>query len=457
MPHAWTDARTLRHAVIGTIAVVLALAATCTKATASRVYVTELRGAVGVAAVRQIERAIATAHAGGGVALVIRLDTPGGLVSATREIIKQILGSPLPIVVHVAPSGARAASAGTFIVYAAHVAAMAPGTNLGAATPIELGGLPGQPSPRPGERPSGEKETPREPGGAASRKAINDVGAFLRSLAQLRGRNAEWADKAVRDAATLTADEALRENVIDLIAVDTAELIRRIDGRRVALGGTTRTLATGDAARIDIAPDWRTRLLAAVSDPNVAFLLLLIGFYGIVLEFWNPGVFFPGVIGGICLILALVALSMLPVHYGALALLVIGIALMVGEAFTPGIGALGIGGLAAFVVGAAFLFEGADADIPFAVSWPLIAGSAATSAVLLAGVGGAALSARRRTPATGDAAMIGGPAVVVDWSGGAGRVRAQGEIWSARADAPLRPNDTVRIVARDGLTLIVAP
>jgi membrane-bound serine protease (ClpP class) len=418
------------------------------------VFVTVVDGAIGVATTRQLARAIEHTQANKGAALVMRLDTPGGLVTSTRDLIKDIVASPVPIIVYVAPSGARAASAGTFIVYAAHVAAMAPGTNLGAATPVEIGGVPGV--PQQPQRPDGEKDSK---GGqqqtASQRKAINDVVALLRSLAQLRGRDVDFAEKAVREAATLTASEAKKQGVIDIEAQSVAELLAQVDGRSVKVAGSDVTLKTRNAQTVVIEPDWRTRALGVISNPNIAFLLLMLGFYGIVLEFWHPGSFVPGVIGGISLILALTALSALPVHYGALGLLVLGLALMIGEAFTPGIGALGIGGVAAFIVGSIFLFEGPGADIDISVSLPLILGMAATTAGLAFGILGAAIKARKRAPVTGAEEMIGIRGEVVEWSDGRGSIRVHGEIWSARGEEALHPRDAVHVVGRDGLTLVV--
>lgn len=419
------------------------------------VLVSELRGAISVAAVRQVQKAIEKARQDQAAALVIRLDTPGGLVSATRDIIRDIVASPVPVIVYVAPSGARAASAGTFIVYASHLAAMAPGTNLGAATPVEMGGLPGLPRPRESDK-EGEKKAPPEET-ASQRKALNDVLALLRSLAQLRGRNAEWAEKAVREAATLTAEEARRENVIDIVAGDLNDLLRQADGRRVRIDGVERALATRGVAVVTIEPDWRTRILAVITDPNVAFILLLVGVYGILMELWHPGAIAPGVIGAISLILALTALATLPVQYGALALLLLGIGLMVAEAFTPGFGILGTGGVVAFLVGSMFLFDPEGSDIEFAVSLPLIIGAAAGTAGLIFFVGGAALQARRRPPRAGGEEMIGAVGEVVEWHGSNGRVRVQGEIWAARGDRSFAPGDPIRVVRREGLTLTVDP
>jgi membrane-bound serine protease (ClpP class) len=279
----------------------------------------------------------------------------------------------------------------------------------------------------------------------------------MRSLAQLRGRNADWAEKAVREAATLTATEAQKEGVVDLVADNLEGLLAQADGRKVMVAGVETTLRTKNAEIVAVAPDWRTKALSAISDPNIAFLLVLIGFYGLILEFWNPGAFAPGVIGAISLIVGLTALTALPVNYGALGLLVLGILLMIGEAFTPGAGALGIGGLAAFIVGGLFLFEGGDSDIEFAVSRWLIFGSAIASAGLIVGIGGAAWSARKRKSVTGSEQLIGTRGEVVSWSELRGSVRVVGEIWSARSSRPLQVNDIVRVVGREGLTLIVEP
>jgi len=419
----------------------------------NRVFVTDVNGVIGVATTRQVAQAVQKARQESAAALVMRLDTPGGLVSSTRDIIKEMIASPVPVIVYVAPSGARAASAGTYITYASHIAAMAPGTNIGAATPIELGGLPGLPG---GSQPK-DKENKETSKSAGQDKAINDAVAMLRSLAQLRGRSAAWAEKAVRDAATLTAVEAQKEGVVDLVADSLNDVLAQADGRKVMVAGVETTLQTRNAEIIAVAPDWRTKALSAISDPNIAFLLMLIGFYGLILEFWNPGSFAPGVIGAISLIVGLTALTALPVNYGALGLLILGVLLMIGEAFTPGIGALGIGGLAAFIVGGLFLFEGGDTDIEFVVSRWLIFGSALATAGMIIAIGGAAWSARKRKPATGSEQLIGTRGEVVSWNDRRGSVRVVGEIWSAQSNRPLQVNDSVRVVGREGLTLIVEP
>jgi membrane-bound serine protease (ClpP class) len=445
---------TERHAIFRLLLILLLLiSATSASGAPARpgsVLVVDLKGAIGVAAARQVSRAIDLARQEKAVAIVLRLDTPGGLVTSTRDIIREMVAAPVPIIVYVAPSGARAASAGTFIVYAGHVAAMAPGTNLGAATPIEFGGMPGMPRPDDAKDKSGGQTT-------ALRKATNDAVAMLRSLAQMRGRNAEWAEKAVRDAATLTAEEARRENVIDVFAGSLDDLLAQADGRKVTAGGVEHTLATKGATPVTVEPDWRTRLLGVISDPNIAFILLLLGVYGILFEFWSPGTYLPGVVGAVSLILALIALSTLPVQYGALALLLLGIALMIGEAFTPGIGALGIGGLVAFLVGSFFLFEPGAADIDISVSVPLIIGAAVTTAGLAFLVVGAAMQARHRPPAIGPEEMTGSVGRVIDWQGTSGHVRVMGEMWAAHSTHPLKPDETVRVIAREGLILTVEP
>lgn len=440
--------------------------------TVAPVDVVEVTGAIGVATARHIERALGRAATDHAQLVVIRLDTPGGLVSSTREIIKSIVASSVPVAVYVAPGGARAASAGTYITYAANVAAMAPGTNIGAATPISLGGpgLPEPSPPSPPERKGGGKgatkgktdqgrasppQTP-EPKTTEERKVLNDAIAFIRSLAQLRGRNADWAERAVRDAATLTASEALHDHVIDIVARDVPDLLAQLDGRTVRVGGAERRLATRGAEVTVIPTDTWTRVLSVITDPNVAYILLLAGIYGLAFEFMSPGMVLPGIVGGISLLLALTALSVLPVNYAGLALILLGIALMAGEAATPGVIALGIGGVVAFVAGTLLLFEPGSVD-GLRIAWPVIAAAAGLSALFLIFVIGSALRARRRAVRGGAEEMIDSPAEVVDWQDHAGRVRLRGELWTAHADRGFRPGDIVRVARRDGLKLLVEP
>ena len=420
----------------------------------------EIKGAIGVATTMQLEAALSRARKENAALVVMSLDTPGGLVASTRDIIQAMLASPVPIAVYVSPSGARAASAGTYMAYAAHVSAMAPGTHLGAATPVQLGppgGTPGSPAPAKRDGDPGRKDAPADSRDAMERKVLNDAIAYLRSLAQLRGRNAAWAEKAVRDAATLTAEEAVKARVVDFLAADLAELLARADGRRVKAAGVEQRIATKGAETIAVEPDWRMRLLGVITNPNIAFLLLLAGIYGILFEFWNPGAVVPGVIGGISLLLALAALAVLPVSYAGLALLLLGIALMTVEALTPGIGVLGIGGIIAFVAGGIFLFDPAGADIAFRVTWPVLAATAGASAAFSLFVLGYALRARRRKVVSGPEEMIGMAGRVIAWDGLAGSVRVHGEVWSAQAGASLAPGDEISVVSRTGLTLTVRP
>lgn len=434
------------------------------------VLLLDIEGAIGFVTAEQLTKALQRATATGAAALVVRLDTPGGLLSSTREMIHAILASPVPVVMYVAPNGSRAASAGTYLMYASHVAAMAPSTHLGAATPISIApaGFPGSPPPQqpapqpeaekaPKEGKKGEEKKTPEPKSTSERKAINDAVAYIRSLAELRGRNADWAEKAVREAATLTASAALKERVIDLIAKDVSDLLSQIDGRTVALPAGDVRLQTKGRTVVEIELDWKTRLMKVIADPNVALILMMIGIYGILFEFWNPGAVAPGVIGGISLIVALAALSVLPVNYAGLALLLLGIALMVAEAFAPSFGLLGLGGIAAFALGALFLFDPQQSDIPITVSWQVIVGLTALSAAFFLGVMGFAMRAQRRPVRTGAEEMIGAAGEVVYWGDGEGRIHVRGEIWAARSSASLAKGQRVRVVSRTGLTLAVEP
>jgi membrane-bound serine protease (ClpP class) len=445
-------ARAVGFALAAVVAAWLAAPAPAQDAAPAPVVVIDVRGVIGVATAEHIRAGLERARAAGAPLAVIRIDTPGGLVSSTREIIQTILASTVPVAVFVTPSGAHAASAGTYILYAGHVAAMAPGTSIGAATPIQLGAPSPAPAPGPG---TGREERPS--GDALERKIINDAVAFIRALGQMRGRNVEWAERAVRDAATLTADDALAEHVIDLEPRDLDDLLAQVDGRTIAMPGGPVVLATRGHPVQVAEPGLKTRLLAAVADPNIAFILLLAGIYGILFEFWHPGAIAPGVLGAISLVIGLTALSVLPVDYAGLALLIIGVALMTAEAFVPGLGLLGVAGFAAFVAGAVFLFDPSAADINIAVAWPVIAVAAASCAALSIGVLSFALRARQRAVVTGSEQMIGITGKVVAWEGRSGRVRVHGEIWSAAADRDFAAGDPVRVVRRDGLHLTVEP
>jgi membrane-bound serine protease (ClpP class) len=436
--------------------------------------VLEINGPIGPATSRYVVHGIESAHENGSRLVVLELDTPGGLDSAMRDIIRAILASPVPVVSYVSPPGARAASAGTYILYASHVAAMAPATNLGAATPVSIGGEPGPgspPAPTPGTNPpqdrndnapaasppapGGGATPPNPPGSAMERKVVNDAVAYIRGLAEERGRNAEWAEQAVRGAASLSSAAALQQKVIDVIARDLPELLTRIDGREVRVGNRTVKLATAGLTVVRMKPDWRTQLLAVITNPTVAYGLMLIGIWGLLLEGYNPGAVLPGVAGSVCLLIALFAFQILSVNYAGLALVVLGTAMIISEFFFPTYGSLGVGGLIAFVVGSLILF---DTDVPgMNVGRPLIGAFATMGGLMIAGIVYLASRSMRRPVATGTQGMIGESAEVVADFSGKGRVRYGGELWNARSDAALHAGDLARIVRVEGLTLWVEP
>ena len=425
---------------------------------AGSVVVLTVNDAIGPANADYVVRGLTRAVTEGAQLVVINLDTPGGLDTSMRLIIKAILASPLPVASFVAPSGARAASAGTYILYASQIAAMTPGTNLGAATPVQIGGLPGT-APEPPRPPTTDKNSPPEPLDTLTRKQINDAAAYIRGLAQLRGRNADWAEQAVRESASLSADEALRLKVVDYVANDVADLLKQLDGKSLNVAGQTLKLSTAGATLIDHAPDWRTQLLAVITNPSVALLLIMIGVYGLMFEFMNPGSGVGGVLGGICLLLGLYALQLLPVNYAGVGLILLGLAFMIAEAFLPSFGAIGFGGVVAFVVGAVILM---DTDVPgFGIPLTLIIGMALISALLLMTLVGMALKARRRAPVSGDAGLVGSLATVTGLLPGlpmSGWVHLQGEKWQVQSRSPLHLGQQVRVVARRGVMLeVIAP
>lgn len=408
-------------------------------------------GAIGPATVDYFTRGLHQAEASHDRVLIIQLDTPGGLGQSMHDMIKAILASPVPVITYVSPDGARAASAGTYLMYASHIAAMAPSTHLGSATPVQIslfGGL------------GGSDADKKQGGSAMEHKITEDAVAYIRSLAQRRDRNAGWAEKAVRQAANLTASEALKNNVIDVVAPNIRDLLQQVNGRKVMMADQARTLHTANLTIKRFDPDWRTRLLSVISNPEIAYFLLLAGILGLVLELLNPGVTVPGVVGGICLILALFAFQMLTVDYSGLALVLLGLGFIIAEAFVPTFGILGIGGIIAFVSGSIILMNGMQQQ----VSIPLIGGVSLVAAGFLLWMVTRFIGLRRRAPVTGDSQMIGQTARVLEdfvpegeSPSFKGRVQVRGENWKALSHYPAKIGERLIVTGVHGLHLDVTP
>ena len=434
----------------------------------------ELDGALGVATAEYIIDGIHDAEDRNANLIIIRMDTPGGLMEPMRDIIQAILNSTVPVATYVAPGGARADSAGTYILLASHIAAMAPTTHLGAATPVSMGGgdpggssdddvskpndLKNRKNLEPDEEEADEESSSDDvtsPDTAMGRKVLNDAIAYIRSLADAHGRNADWAEKAVRDAATLVAKDALEQNVIDVIAANTDELLEAIHGREVTVNNETMTLDTESLRVESVEPNWRIQFLKAIANPQVVLLLLAVGVYGLLFEGYNPGAIYPGVAGAISLLLAAYALQILPVNYVGLALIIVGFALIVAESMVPSFGALGMGGVVAFVFGSIMMF---DSGIPgYGISKIFVGTFAIVSGGLTFLLASFVVKLRNRGAVSGTGSIIGGVGTAMDSFSKEGKIWLEGESWSAVSSVPISKDQHVRVRAIDGLTLLVEP
>ena len=419
----------------------------------------ELDGGIGVATADYIISGIEHAEASGAELIIINMDTPGGLMEPMRDIVQKILGSSVPVAVYVTPAGARADSAGTYILLASHIAVMAPTTHLGAATPVSLTGDDATPEkPDADDDASEADEKPADdmqPGTAMERKVLNDAIAYIRGLADRYGRNADWAEDAVVNAATLTAADALEQNVIEFIAENRSDLLKQVNGYEVEIDSATVTLDTNEVIVEVYEPNWRIKILSAIANPEIVLLLGLIGLYGLMYEGWNPGAIVPGVVGVICLLLAAYALQVLPVNYAGLALIIVGLALMTAEAFAPSFGALGLGGIVAFVFGAIMMF---DSGIPgFGISLTFVIGLALVAALFIIWLASFILRLRRRGAVSGSGSIIGGIGKAMHAFDGDGKVWLEGEAWAARSTIAIAKGQDVIVTNMEGLTLDVEP
>ncbi len=430
----------------------------------NKAIILQINDAIGPATSDYVENGLEEARDRGAKLVIIQLDTPGGLDVSMRDIIQNIIGSSIPVAIYVSPSGARAASAGTYMLYAAHIAAMAPGTNLGAATPVQIGGMPdigGAPGPeesepeQEGEDEQTQEDTPDMPSDPMASKMVNDAVAYIRSLAEMRGRNADWAEEAVRQAASLSSTQALEQNVIDIIATDITDLLNQIDGKTVSIENSEVVLETEGLETEVIEPDWRNRLLSVITNPNVAYVLMLLGIYGLFFELANPGFVLPGVIGAISLLLAFYALQVLPVNYAGLGLIFLGIIFMTAEMFAPSFGALGIGGIISFIVGSIILFDRSSGNI--AVSMPVIVSVSVLTAIFFFIAIRSAVNSFRKPVVSGREQMIGSIGIVKDDFVGSGKVIVHGELWQAEATSPMNKGDKVVVKDIDGLLLKITP
>lgn len=463
-----TKSKLVTESLAALMLLVLALGATPRRAVAQAAqarqparFVAELsiNGPIGPAAAEYFDDAATRAEKAGADAIILRLDTPGGLSESTRHIISTILAAPVPVLCYVAPEGARAASAGTYILYACQVSAMAPATHLGAATPVSLRGGTPMPSSKSADskaKPGVAPATAKPAAGAEANKILNDAVAYVRSLAQLRGRNADWAEQAVRGAATLTAGEAVKTGVVDFIATDPGDLLGQSSGRQVRVDGRTVVLALAGQPVRAYSANWRSQFLSIITTPTIAYVLLLAGLFGLVIEAFHPGALLPGIAGVICLLIGMYALQMLPVNYAGLALMTLGVALLIAELVSPSIGVVGVGGVIAFVLGSVMLM---NTNVPgYNVNLGVIAGIAFAAIAVLATIVWLVMRARRSVEIN-IAHMVGSLGHMLGSTSdeGEGWAMVDGERWKVLAGTPIPADARVRVVRRDGLVLWVIP